>query len=115
MIADDATRQTLHAAETQAATAVAIGWAGQVRGVLTLTDPIKPTSARAIADLRELGLRPVLLTGDNRATALSVARQVGIDAEDVIAEVLPHDKVTTVQELQRSEEHTSELQSRGHL
>lgn len=107
MIADDATRQTLHAAETQAATAVAIGWAGQVRGVLTLTDPIKPTSARAIADLRELGLRPVLLTGDNRATALSVAQQVGIDVEDVIAEVLPHEKVTTVQELQATGAHVA--------
>src|SRR5690625_344879 len=107
MIADDGTRQTLHAAETQAATAVAIGWAGQVRGVLTLTDPIKPTSARAIADLRELGLRPVLLTGDNRATALSVARQVGIDAEDVIAAVVPHDQVTTVQELQATGAHVA--------
>src|SRR5690625_852868 len=99
-IADDITRQSLHDAEKQAATAVAIGWEGKVRGVLTLTDPIKPTSVAAIAELRELGLRPVLLTGDNRATALSVAEQVGIGPEDVIAEVLPQDKVTAVQDLQ---------------
>src|SRR5690625_402832 len=107
LIADDATRQTLHAAEMRAETAVAIGWGGKVRGVLTLTDPIKPTSAQAIADLRELGLRPVLLTGDNRATALSVAQQVGIGADDVIAEVLPADKVTAVRELQDSGAHVA--------
>lgn len=102
MIADDASRQVLHAAETRAETAVAIGWDAQVRGILTLTDPIKPTSAQAIKDLRELGLRPILLTGDNRTTALSVAEQVGIPAEDVIAEVLHEDKVTVVRDLQDS-------------
>ncbi|HLS04069.1 MAG TPA: heavy metal translocating P-type ATPase [Actinomycetales bacterium] len=106
-IVDDSTRQTLHGAEKRAETAVAIGWAGKVRGVLTLTDPIKPTSAQAIADLREIGLRPVLLTGDNRATALSVAQHVGISAEDVIAEVLPADKVTVVRELQETGAHVA--------
>jgi len=107
LISDDATREVLYAAETRAETAVAIGWEGKVRGVLTLTDPIKPTSAQAIADLRELGLRPVLLTGDNRTTALSVAEQVGIPAEDVIAEVLPEDKVTVVRDLQDSGAHVA--------
>ncbi|WP_229848344.1 HAD-IC family P-type ATPase, partial [Kitasatospora griseola] len=54
----------------------------------------------AIAELRALGLRPVLLTGDNKLVAESVAAEVGIPAEDVIAEVLPEDKVATVQRLQ---------------
>src|SRR5690625_4642035 len=107
LISDDATREVLYAAETRAETAVAIGWEGKVRGVLTLTDPIKPTSAQAIADLRELGLRPVLLTGDNRTTALSVAEQVGIPAKDVIAEVPPEDKVTVVRDLQDSGAHVA--------
>ncbi|MEE1820666.1 HAD-IC family P-type ATPase, partial [Streptomyces sp. BE20] len=60
----------------------------------------RPTSAEAVAHLRALGLRPVLLTGDNRAVAEAVAAEVGIAAEDVIAEVLPEDKVATVRGLQ---------------
>ncbi|KOV33250.1 carbonate dehydratase, partial [Streptomyces sp. XY431] len=58
------------------------------------------TSARAVAELRALGLRPVLLTGDNRAVAEAVATEVGIPAEDVIAEVLPEDKVAVIGRLQ---------------
>ncbi|GGQ99488.1 hypothetical protein GCM10010195_64300 [Kitasatospora griseola] len=68
--------------------------------MLEVADAVKPTSAEAIAELRALGLRPVLLTGDNRLVAESVAAEVGIPAEDVIAEVLPEDKVATVQRLQ---------------
>ncbi|MEV4258190.1 HAD-IC family P-type ATPase, partial [Spirillospora sp. NPDC049652] len=65
---------------------------------LTVADQIKPTSAEAITQLRALGLRPVLLTGDNEAVARTVADQVGID--EVIAEVMPADKVDVVKRLQ---------------
>jgi Cu+-exporting ATPase len=67
-------------------------------GVLTVADAIKETSAEAVRELRALGLTPVLLTGDNRAVAESVAAFVGID--EVIAEVLPQDKVDVVKRLQ---------------
>ncbi|MBA3984070.1 MAG: HAD-IC family P-type ATPase, partial [Acidimicrobiia bacterium] len=63
-------------------------------------DTTKPTSAIAINELRQLGLRPVLLTGDNRRAAESVAGEVGIEPADVIAEVLPEDKVDVVRQLQ---------------
>ncbi|WP_084965402.1 heavy metal translocating P-type ATPase [Thermoactinospora rubra] len=88
--------------EAQAAgrTAVAVGWDGKARGVLVVADVIKPTSAEAIAQLRALGLTPVLLTGDHQAVAHSVAEQVGIAPENVIAEVLPADKVAVVKRLQ---------------
>ena len=90
------------AAEAQGRTAVAVAWDGQARGVLTVADTVKPTSAAAIRQLRALGLTPVLLTGDNRAVAEAVAREVGIEVspETVIAEVLPADKVAVVQRLQ---------------
>jgi len=90
------------AAEAQGRTAVAVAWDGRARGVLTVADTVKPTSAAAIRQLRALGLTPVLLTGDNRAVAEAVAREVGIDVtpETVIAEVLPADKVAVVTALQ---------------
>ncbi|MEV0234624.1 heavy metal translocating P-type ATPase [Nonomuraea sp. NPDC050786] len=86
--------------EEQAAgrTAVAVGWDGQARAVLVVADVVKPTSRQAIAELRALGLTPVLLTGDNEAVARTVAAEVGID--EVIAEVLPADKVEVVKRLQ---------------
>ncbi|MGW4379377.1 heavy metal translocating P-type ATPase [Kitasatospora sp. NPDC004531] len=87
-------------AERAGRTAIAVGWDGAARAVLEVADAVKPTSKEAIAELRALGLRPVLLTGDNRLVAESVAAEVGIPAEDVIAEVLPEDKVATVQRLQ---------------
>jgi Cu+-exporting ATPase len=71
-----------------------------VRGVLVVADAIKPTSAAAISELRALGLRPVLLTGDNARAAGTVAAGVGIPAADVIADVLPEDKVDVVRRLQ---------------
>ena len=85
-------------AEAQGQTAITAGWDGEVRGVIVVADTVKPTSAEAIARLRELGLRPVLLTGDNERAARTVAASVGID--DVIAEVLPQDKVDVVRRLQ---------------
>ncbi len=71
---------------------------GQLVGHLAVADEVKANSAAAIAEFRRLGLKPVLLTGDNEAAARSVAVQVGID--DVLAEVLPHEKVDAVKELQ---------------
>ncbi|MGV9302740.1 heavy metal translocating P-type ATPase [Nonomuraea sp. NPDC004354] len=79
-------------------TAVAVGWDGKARAVLVVADVVKPTSAEAIAQLRALGLTPVLLTGDNEAVARTVAAEVGID--EVIADVLPADKVDVVKRLQ---------------
>ncbi len=87
------------AAEGQGRTAIAVAWDGAARAVLVVADTVKPTSAQAVAQLRELGLTPVLLTGDNKAVARTVAAQVGID--EVIAEVLPADKVDAVTRLQR--------------
>ncbi len=86
------------AAEAQGRTAIAAGWDGEARAVFVVADAPKPTSAEAIRRLKELGLRPVLLTGDTRSTAQAVARQVGID--EVIAEVLPADKAAVVRRLQ---------------
>ncbi|MDJ0463673.1 heavy metal translocating P-type ATPase [Streptomyces sp. H27-C3] len=85
-------------AEAEGRTAVIVAWDGQARGVLTVADAVKETSAQAVAQLRALGLTPVLLTGDNRAVADSVARAVGIT--EVYAEVLPQDKVDVVKRLQ---------------
>ena len=87
-------------AEAAGRTAVLAAWDGAVRALLAVADTVKPTSAEAIAELRALGLRPVLLTGDNAATAAAVAAEVGIDREDVIAEVLPADKAAVVARLQ---------------
>ncbi|MBV2151589.1 cation-translocating P-type ATPase [Kitasatospora sp. SUK 42] len=88
------------AAEAAGRTAIAVGWDGEARAVLEVADGVKPTSAEAVAELRALGLRPVLLTGDNRAVAEAVAAEVGIDPQDVVAEVLPEDKVEAVKRLQ---------------
>lgn len=86
------------AAEAEGGTAVLVAWDGEARGVLTVADAVKETSAEAVSRLRALGLTPVLLTGDNKAVAETVARAVGID--EVIAEVLPEDKVDVVRRLQ---------------
>ncbi|WP_424536433.1 heavy metal translocating P-type ATPase [Sphaerisporangium viridialbum] len=85
-------------AQAAGRTAVAVGWDGRARAVLVVADTVKPTSAEAIRQLRDLGLTPVLLTGDNEAVAKTVAAEVGID--EVIAEVLPADKVDVVKRLQ---------------
>jgi Cu+-exporting ATPase len=86
-------------AESQGRTAVVAAWDGTARAVFVVADAIKPTSREAVAGLRDLGLRPVLLTGDNAAAARAVADEVGI--AEVIAEVLPQGKVDAVARLQR--------------
>ncbi|WP_371632646.1 heavy metal translocating P-type ATPase [Streptomyces sp. NBC_01259] len=85
-------------AAAQGRTAVAVAWDGEARGVLEVADAVKESSAAAVADLRALGLTPILLTGDNRAVAESVARAVGID--EVRAEVLPEEKAHVIEGLQ---------------
>ena len=85
-------------AERAGRTAVLAGWDGTARAVLAVADAVKETSAEAVRELRALGLTPVLLTGDNRAVAETVAAAVGI--ETVVAEVLPEDKVDAVRRLQ---------------
>ena len=79
-------------------TVILVGWDGRFRGALAVGDAIKPSAAAAVAGLRRLGLRPVLLTGDNEATARAVAAAVGI--EEVIAGILPAAKAAAVRDLQ---------------
>ncbi|MBG0823300.1 copper-translocating P-type ATPase [Planomonospora sp. ID91781] len=90
--------RALERAQAAGRTAVAVGWDGAARAVLVVADTVKPTSKEAIGQLRALGLTPVLLTGDNEAVARTVAAEVGI--AEVIAEVLPADKVDVVKRLQ---------------
>jgi Cu+-exporting ATPase len=85
-------------AESAGRTVVAVGWDGAVAGIIVVSDTVKPSSASAVAQLVGLGLRPVLLTGDNERAARAIAAEVGID--EVIAEVLPADKVAVVRDLQ---------------
>jgi Cu+-exporting ATPase len=86
------------AAEADGRTPVFVGWDGAAQAVLVVSDTVKDTSADAVAGLRRLGLRPILLTGDNERAAQAVAARVDID--DVVAEVLPADKVDVVRRLQ---------------
>jgi Cu+-exporting ATPase len=86
------------AAEARGQTAIAAGWDGSAAAVFVVADRVKGSSAEAVAALRALGLRPVLLTGDNETTARAVAAEVGID--EVIAEIFPADKADVVRRLQ---------------
>ena len=85
-------------AEAAGRTVIGVAWDGQIRGLMVVADTVKPTSAQAVAQFRRLGLRPVLLTGDNQRAAAAVAAEVGID--EVIAEVLPAEKLTVIRDLQ---------------
>nr|WP_299036149.1 heavy metal translocating P-type ATPase [uncultured Pseudokineococcus sp.] len=85
-------------AEAKGQTVVAAGWDGVARGLLVVADTVKPTSADAVRQLRALGLRPVLVTGDHEAAARAVAAEVGV--EDVVAGVMPAGKVDVVRRLQ---------------
>jgi P-type Cu+ transporter len=91
-------QDALVAAEDVGRTVVAVGWEGAPRGLVVVSDTVKPTSAEAVAGLRAIGLRPVLVTGDNRRAAEAVAAEVGVD--EVVADVLPAEKVEVVRRLQ---------------
>jgi len=91
----DAARQ---AAEAHGQTAIVAGWDGRATALFVVADAIKPTSAEAMRRLEALGLRTVLLTGDNATTARAVAAEVGID--EVIAEVMPAEKASVISRLQ---------------
>jgi Cu+-exporting ATPase len=86
--------------EAAGRTVVTVAADGRCVGLIAVADTVKPTSVAGVAALRALGLRPILLTGDNHSTALAVASAVGIDEADVISEVFPADKVATVERLQ---------------
>jgi Cu+-exporting ATPase len=94
----DPLRAAMAAAEAQGQTPIVAGWDGEIRAVVVVADTVKDTSAEAVALFKQLGLRPVLLTGDNQRAAQAVAASVGID--EVIAEVLPEDKVDVIRRLQ---------------
>ena len=98
IVAPEELRRIADGAEAEGRTPVWLAADGRVRAVIVVSDTVKETSREAIAELRELGLTPVLLTGDNRRAAQAVASQVGID--EVVAEVLPADKVEQVKKLQ---------------
>ena len=95
-----ALRRAVAAAEDAGRTAVLAGWHGQARAALVVADQLRPEAPAAVARLRQLGLRPVLLTGDNERTALAVAGQLGIPADGVLAGVRPEGKAEAVREIQ---------------
>jgi Cu+-exporting ATPase len=97
---DERLEDSRDSAESAGRTCIAVGWDGVMRGLLVVADTVKPTSAQAVGELKQLGLRPVLLTGDNARAARTVAGEVGID--EVAADVLPQDKVDVVRRLQQS-------------
>ena len=96
-------KQALAAARQHGHTAVIAAWDGQARAMFAVADQPKPTSAAAIADLKVMGLAPVLLTGDNAETARAIAVQVGIDTDEhhLYAGVMPEEKVAVVTDLQQ--------------
>ncbi|MDF2146830.1 cation-translocating P-type ATPase [Knoellia sp. p5-6-4] len=100
LTAPDSLVPLAEAAQAHGRTPVWVAWDGAVRAVVVVSDTVKESSAQAVAELRELGLRPVLLTGDNARAAWAVAEQIEISPDDVVAEVLPADKVDVVKRLQ---------------
>jgi len=100
IVPDPAQLEVFSEAESSGATAVWLAVDGKPAGIISLRDTVKPGSAAAISRLRRLGLRPILLTGDNAAVAAQVAAAVGIGPEDVFAGVLPEGKVEAVRKLQ---------------
>jgi len=95
-----ALRDAVDAAEEGGRTPVLVGWDGRARAVVVVADRLRPTTVSAVARLRGLGLRPVLLTGDNERAALAVARQAGIEADDVFAGVRPDGKAAAIRDQQ---------------
>lgn len=96
----EAQEQALADAEAAGATAIWVAIDGNIAGIISLQDQIKDTSAAAIAELKNMGITPMLLTGDNASVARQVAVEVGIDPQHVFAGVRPEDKVEKVKELQ---------------
>jgi Cu+-exporting ATPase len=91
---------TVERLQGQAKTAVVVAAEGQALGVLGIADPVKPSSAEALAALQRQGVRVLMLTGDNRRTAEAIGRQVGLAPEQVLAEVLPEMKAAEVKRVQ---------------
>ena len=102
IIVSAALREAMQSVRSRGQTAVVGAWAGEARVVMVVADQPKPTSATAIAQLRQMGLAPVLLTGDNIDTARAIANQVGIETDEhhLYAGVLPHEKAHVVRDLQ---------------
>ena len=99
-VVDGLAVQVARASDDDGRTSVAVSWDGRRRGVIRLADAVKPTSAEAIAELKAMGITPMLLTGDNQAVASRVAAEVGIARGDVIAGVLPSEKADAIAALQ---------------
>lgn len=99
-VVDGVTVRVARASDDDGRTSVAVSWDGAQHGVIRLVDAVKPSSAEAIAELKSMGITPVLLTGDNAAVAARVAAEVGIAADDVIAGVLPSEKADVIKKLQ---------------
>jgi len=93
-------RRAAEEAEAHGRTAVLVGWDGQARAALVVAGQLKPHAAEAVARVRRLGLRPLLVTGDNSRAARSVAAELGIPVQDVLAGVGPEGKVEAVRDLQ---------------
>lgn len=87
--------------ENEGKTAMLVAIAGQPAGIVAVADTVKENSAEAIAELKRMGIRTMMITGDNRRTAAAIARQVGIEPENVLAEVLPEDKANEVEKLKK--------------
>ncbi|MEN6342385.1 MAG: heavy metal translocating P-type ATPase, partial [Methanospirillum sp.] len=98
VILPDGAEATLRALEEAGRTAVLVAIGGEIAGVLAVADPVKPTTARAVAALKAMGLGVAMITGDNRRTADAIARSVGIDR--VLADVLPGEKADEIRRLQ---------------
>ncbi|PRW64054.1 heavy metal translocating P-type ATPase [Actinopolyspora mortivallis] len=97
VVVPDSLRTARDEAERKGGTAIMVAWDGKARAVLAVSDTVKPTAAEAVRGMRELGLKPMLLTGDNRAAAEAIASRIGI--EEVVAEVLPEEKADVVDRL----------------
>ena len=98
-VVDGQVVRVARAQDNDGRTSVAVSWDGRERGVIRLVDAVKPTSAAAIAELKAMGITPMLLTGDNQAVADRVAAEVGIAGVDVIAGVLPSEKADAIKAL----------------
>jgi P-type Cu+ transporter len=92
--------EAVTAAEERGQTTVLVGWDGRARAVVTVADQLRPTAPAAVARIRDLGMRAVLLTGDNRRAAVAVARQLGIPPADVYAGIRPEGKAKIIRQLQ---------------